>query len=242
MPLCNKSGESWNKCTEEYSIYPELTRPVFPVMPQKNSHSGPGRPKDPAKREAILSAAKSLFLQRGFEGCSMDAIATDAGVSKLTVYSHFSDKETLFSEVVKSKCKEELPELLFDLSGETPINETLCDIGRAFFDLVMSPETIEMHRVMIAGANKDPRLSRLFFEAGPQRVLREMEHLLLSAQERGLLSLPDLPLAAEQFFTLIKGSHHFRTLLGCCEPMDEEETDRHVRQSVELFLKAYQRA
>ena len=61
----------------------------------------------------------------------MDAIATDAGYQTHCLQP-FSDKETLFSEVVKSKCKEELPELLFDLSGETPINETLCDIGRAF--------------------------------------------------------------------------------------------------------------
>ena len=103
----------------------------------------------------------------------------------------------------------------------------------------MSPETIEMHRVMIAGANKDPAIP-VVFEAGPQRVLREMEHLLLSAQERGCCPCQIFPWQPSNF-TLIKGSHHFRTLLGCCEPMDEEETDRHVRQSVELFLKAYQR-
>ena len=55
---------------------------------------GPGRPKDPAKRLAILEAAKRLFMQNGYDGSSMDAIAAEAGVSKLTVYSHFTDKET----------------------------------------------------------------------------------------------------------------------------------------------------
>ena len=49
--------------------------------------SGPGRPKDLAKREAILEAAKCLFLRHGYAGSSMDAIAAHAGVSKLTVYS-----------------------------------------------------------------------------------------------------------------------------------------------------------
>ena len=77
--------------------------------------TGPGRPKDQAKRLAILEAAKTLFMRNGYEGSSMDAIAAEAGVSKLTVYNHFTDKETLFSAAVKSKCEEQLPELFFDL-------------------------------------------------------------------------------------------------------------------------------
>ncbi|MQT72625.1 TetR family transcriptional regulator, partial [Pseudomonas sp. FSL R10-0071] len=59
-----------------------------------------GRPKDMAKRQAILDAAKSLFLTHGYANTSMDAVATLAGVSKLTVYSHFTDKETLFSSAI----------------------------------------------------------------------------------------------------------------------------------------------
>ena len=54
--------------------------------------AGPGRPKDPGKRAAILDAAKRLFVSQGFERVSMDQIAAEAGVSKLTVYSHFGDK------------------------------------------------------------------------------------------------------------------------------------------------------
>src|SRR5690606_22208157 len=57
--------------------------------------ASPGRPKDLAKRAAILQAAERMFLQHGFEGVSMDQIAAAAGVSKLTVYSHFGDKDAL---------------------------------------------------------------------------------------------------------------------------------------------------
>ena len=62
--------------------------------------AGPGRPKDLGKRAAILDAAKRLFIQSGFDGTSMDQIATEAGVSKLTVYSHFGDKESLFLSLI----------------------------------------------------------------------------------------------------------------------------------------------
>ncbi|WP_330970248.1 TetR/AcrR family transcriptional regulator, partial [Lysobacter sp. A3-1-A15] len=72
-------------------------KPVDPDRPGQAKPAGPGRPKDLAKRAAILDAAKSMFTQYGFGGASMDQIAAEAGVSKLTVYSHFGDKETLFA-------------------------------------------------------------------------------------------------------------------------------------------------
>lgn len=75
---------------------------------------GPGRPKDLAKREAILEAAKALFLSLGYANTSMDAVAAAAGVSKLTVYSHFTDKQTLFCSAVMATCQIQLPDLLFE--------------------------------------------------------------------------------------------------------------------------------
>ena len=70
---------------------------------------GPGRPKDLEKRAAILEAAMALFPERGYEGVSMDAIAQQAGVSKLTVYNHFADKEALFAAAVITCCEQQLP-------------------------------------------------------------------------------------------------------------------------------------
>ena len=75
---------------------PQVTSPpaTAPAKP-----AGPGRPKDPGKRAAILDAAKRMFVSHGFERVSMDQIAAEAGVSKLTVYSHFGDKDRLFARV-----------------------------------------------------------------------------------------------------------------------------------------------
>src|SRR5215208_6812069 len=58
------------------------------------------------KRAAILEAATTLFLRHGYRGTSMDEIAATAGVSKQTVYKHFADKESLFSEIVVSTVEE----------------------------------------------------------------------------------------------------------------------------------------
>ncbi|HLA29904.1 MAG TPA: TetR/AcrR family transcriptional regulator [Pseudomonas sp.] len=201
--------------------------------------SGPGRPKDLAKRQAILEAAKTLFLSNGYDGSSMDAIAAEAGVSKLTVYSHFTDKEKLFAAAVKSKCEEQLPELLFELSEDAPIDSLLLDIGRGFNTLINSRESVELHRVMVSLAAQDSKLSKMFYDAGPQRLLDEMAHLLRQADQAGKLRIGDPQSAADQFFCLIKGGANFRLLIGCCEPLQGEEAELHVQESVAMFLRAY---
>ncbi|QLC74142.1 TetR/AcrR family transcriptional regulator [Pseudomonas sp. LPB0260] len=201
--------------------------------------SGPGRPKDLAKRQAILDAAKNLFLRHGYDGSSMDAIAAEAGVSKLTVYSHFTDKETLFSEAVKAKCQEQLPELLFELADDAPLESVLLNIARGFHALINSRESIELHRVMVSLGAQDPKLSRVFYEAGPQRVLQEMEHLLRQAQRAGKLRIDDPLEAADQFFCLVKGGANFRLLIGCGEAQQGAVAEQHVRNVVAMFMRAY---
>ena len=57
-------------------------------------------PLSQAKREQILAAAQRLFLERGFERTSMEAIREHAGVSKPTLYNHYSSKEVLFADVI----------------------------------------------------------------------------------------------------------------------------------------------
>ena len=201
--------------------------------------NGPGRPKDLAKRQAILDAAKTLFLSHGYANTSMDAVAAEAGVSKLTVYSHFNDKETLFSAAVMAKCEEQLPPLFFELPAGIAVENVLLNIARGFHQLINSDESVNLHRLIMALGSQDPKLSLIFFEAGPQRMVQGMERLLTQIHDSGALSI-DLPRnAAEHFFCLIKGAGNFRLLYGCGEPLGEEASESHVREVVGLFMRAY---
>lgn len=53
------------------------------------------------KAEKILNTTVKLFLQNGIKKVTMDDIAEQAMVSKVTVYKYFSDKDTLYYEVGK---------------------------------------------------------------------------------------------------------------------------------------------
>lgn len=209
-------------------------------MPDPSSlPASPGRPKDPAKRAAILAAAKCLFLRYGYAGSSMDAIAAHAGVSKLTVYSHFTDKETLFCAAVKAECEEQLPELLFELPDGAPLEGVLLEIARGFCRLINSAESVALHRLMISQGAQDPQLAKTFYEAGPQPLLAGMERLLSKADSNGQLRIEAPQVAADQFLSLLKGCANFRLLIGCSAAQTEAQQQQHAEAAVQTFLRAY---
>jgi TetR/AcrR family transcriptional repressor of mexJK operon len=201
--------------------------------------AGPGRPKDLEKRAAILEAAKDLFTERGYAGVSMDAIAQAAGVSKLTVYNHFEDKQALFLAAVKSKCEQQLPHEIFDTPLAGSMREQLVAIGRPFVALMSSREAVQLLRTLVTEGRENPALSGLFYEAGPRRTLEEFTAFLHARQSAGQLVVPDVPRAAAHFFNLLKGEIHKRLLIGLGEAPDAAEIEAHVDSVVDLFLRAY---
>ncbi|MFD0727493.1 TetR/AcrR family transcriptional regulator [Lysobacter brunescens] len=213
------------------------TSPV--PVPDAGRGAGPGRPKDLGKRAAILDAAKRLFSTHGFDGVSMDQIATDAGVSKLTVYSHFGDKDSLFGAAVRAKCEEQLPPELFLVGLEGNLREQITAIARAFFALVTSEEAVAMHRMMMVPGTGDAHVRELFWQAGPQRVKEGFAAFLRDEVAQGALDIPDIERAASQFLCLLKGELHMQMMCGLCCTLAGEDVEAHIHATVDLFLRAY---
>lgn len=205
----------------------------------KSSGPGPGRPKDLEKRAAILAAAARLFIERGYEATSMDAVAADAGVSKLTVYNHFTDKEKLFREAVVFVAEKYVPHEVFEPDPEDAIRDQLLAIGRALSVLVHSPESEAVHRMMAADARLSGELGPTFYEAGPRRLLDRFRDFLRAAIAARQLEIPDPARAAEHFVVLLKGEAMNRLLWGCPGYCSHADSDAHVASVVDLFLRAY---
>ncbi len=199
----------------------------------------PGRPKDMEKRAAILESAMTLFPARGYDGVSVDAIAQAAGVSKLTVYSHFADKDALFGAAVTECCTQLLPRGLFEPAPDADVRAALTRIGQAFTDLMLDERAVSLHRVMVAQAGQGSRLAEIFFATGPNVALQEMETFLRAAHAAGTLRVDEPAQAAGHFFCLLKGVRHMRILVGLCVLPDAAERDAHVADVVDLFLRAY---
>lgn len=198
-----------------------------------------GRPKDPAKRHAILDAAKRLFAQNGLAATSMEAISAAAGVSKLTLYSHFRRKEDLFQAAVIAKCSEHSPPESFEMKAGEPLRARLTAIAQGFLKLVLSEDAVNLYRMMATDARADGKLGKLFYAAGPQRTLDQFSHLLIAAHKAGELQVDDPQRAAGHFFCLLKGTQHLRLLMGERAAPRGAELRAHIDDAVDVFLRAY---
>lgn len=214
-----------------------MTLPAALAKTAKPKPGAPGRPKDPVKGAAILEAAKRLFVEQGFEGASMDAIAAEAGVSKLTVYSHFGDKETLFAEVCRAYCEQQLPTSMFVDCADVPLRDCLRQIGTAFVAMVMAPEAIAGHRILCTPQVAETHVAHVFWESGPARVQQAFADLLAQRVAAGELDIDDVARAASQFLVLLKGDVHARLVFGCSAATCNAQAQ--VEAAVDMFLRAY---
>lgn len=203
---------------------------------------GPGRPKDMEKRAAILAAAKALFISNAFAGTSMDAIAADAGVSKLTVYSHFGDKDNLFREVIRSHMQDVLPEETYVFEPDVDIRELLLRVALKHAHLDCNAETVGTFRAILSDCRQgNPRYGRLIWEEAASRTHGLVEGMLQQAVDVGKLQIDDVPRAGMQFLALIKGNLMMRQMFGCtdCPQSYLEEIGTTAHAGVDTFLRAF---
>jgi AcrR family transcriptional regulator len=190
------------------------------------------------KAEAILSAAERAFLAGGFGAVSMDAIAREAGVSKATVYAHFANKEELFGAVIAAVSERFGGFTALELDPGD-IERSLTTIAHRFLDLVLSPESIAVNRIIIGEVTRFPVLGSVFWEAGPARIRTRIEEFLGRAVAAGSLTIGDARLAAEQFVSLVRGEIHLRRLLRLGAESDAAGLAAAADRAVETFLRAF---
>ncbi|GLY26946.1 TetR/AcrR family transcriptional regulator [Kineosporia sp. NBRC 101731] len=195
------------------------------------------------KRE-ILDAAAPIFGEEGYERASIDAIATRAGVSKPTVYSHFGGKEQLFRESVADSAQQQNEASLsaisqLDCSGDD-WREGLYRLGLALADFSLSPCSVFLDRLITAEIGRDPEI----FTMVQTRAVRPMHEALAGRLamlgNAGRLQVADPVKAARQFVVLVNAELPGLTALGTLR-ITAETFETSVRDGVDTFLRAYAR-
>ncbi|MFP3914018.1 MAG: TetR/AcrR family transcriptional regulator [Actinomycetota bacterium] len=194
------------------------------------------------KRSAILEAAETVFLDNGYVGASMDEIAALAAVSKQTVYKHFGDKETLFTEVVTTivnRASDPVHDEVQELAGTGDVEADLRDLARRQLERVMTSTIMRLRRLVIGEVNRFPELARTFYQKGPGRTIATLAEALEELSRRGVLHIEDPALAAEHLNWAFMATPLHRAMFLGEDEVSPGDLDRYAREGVTLFMARY---
>lgn len=193
------------------------------------------------KHRAILAAATEAFLEAGYGAATMDDIAARARVSKQTIYHHFGSKEFLFAAMIEDRCENFLQPIAQVETDSGDLAGTLRRLGVAFLEKALTPDSLALHRLIVAESSRFPELGRLSYESGAKRITERLARYLKAHAGRNGLSISDPELAAEQFFGALLGFLQITAIL-CNDPgVSAARIDRHVEYAVAVFIKGHRR-
>lgn len=191
------------------------------------------------KKQAILNAATDLFIERGYNGVSVDAIVRKVGGSKSNIYNYFGGKEGLFCAIVEDLSLQILSPLQEANIDDLPPREALTAIGKRAMSVVLSDRAVALLRIVIAQNQQFPELGHLFFNTGPRRNCDCLAEYIEIQQQKGMLKPCDSQRAAKQFVGMFLGVNQMQRILGITAAPSEEEIASIVDDAVTTFLEGY---
>ncbi|MDA0563345.1 TetR/AcrR family transcriptional regulator [Streptomonospora sp. S1-112] len=190
------------------------------------------------KREAIISAATELFLDRGYDGTSLARIAEAAGVSKSTLFKQFPTKAALFEAIVTESWQRGAA----DTTARPPAGDLrsgLSAIGHRYADLIGQPRMASLFRIVIAELPRFPELGRMQFQLGKMPYFAAVQQYLESEHDAGNAEVLDAESAANQFLGMIANYVLWPRLLLTDWNPAASDIHNAVEEAVQTMLARY---
>ncbi|MBT6099002.1 MAG: alpha/beta fold hydrolase [Marinovum sp.] len=188
------------------------------------------------KRERIRQAAHDEFCENGFDGASMDRIATRAIVSKPTLYQYFDDKNGLFKAVLDAGRNQMVTPLM---AKDVALVDRLWQFAWIYAEIVLRPDLLSLARLMLGEAQRRPESAIAYHENGPGRALEGLIEFVESAAQDGHLEVDAADLAAQDLWSLILSGTRDHCLHYVEYRPSEAELTRSIGHGLRVFLKAY---
>ena len=192
----------------------------------------------------ILDAARKVFLERGFEGASIDEIAEVARSGKPTIYARFHGKRALFTAVVTRDVLSRITEFKAEVPTGATVEERLISAASTLMHWGLESDRIALMRLAIAEARRFPDLAstvgRTARELSTNLGVRLLGELSQSTKLGALPAFgPERLVTTARFFLdLVAVPMLLRALYEVSLKTLDKEIDAHVARSVAFFLAA----
>ena len=206
----------------------------------KHAGGRPTREEAARREERLLDVATAMFLDNGYDGTSMDAIAAASGTGKPSLYARYGEKRALFLAVLRHSVERwarDLAEL-----GPCPqrplrladLEPLLVAVGRHILERSITPECVALKRVLTSQAGQFPELAATLQDAGWGAIVRHVAALLRQAVDFERSAVGDAELAADLFLSLVLGRLSHEALIGI--EVDRSAIGGRIAAAVKVFL------
>ncbi|EGH04918.1 MULTISPECIES: TetR/AcrR family transcriptional regulator [Pseudomonas syringae group genomosp. 2] len=197
-----------------------------------------------ARREAIIDAAASVFLEMGYERASMNEVTKRMGGSKATIYSYFPSKEELFIAVVNRVANAHLAEAVSELAisvdkdtdAELDLRTLFTRFGeRMLMVLINDDSALAVYRMVVAESGHS-NIGTMFYDSGPREFLKTVTTLMNAAMQRGQLRTTDPHIAALQLTSLLTAETDIRLYQQTPARLSVEQIQSMVKRAIDTFM------
>lgn len=196
-----------------------------------------GRPSPDAAAQIdreILSAARQVFFEHGYERTSMAMIIKAAHVSKTTLYARYATKEDLFTATVQLTIDLiQIRQLAPEQQIEHDLVSGLITYARDVIVMAISPLWANYERMVYAEGTRLPELSRLIAERFDLNV-RKVANFVTECAERDGMTCRDPEAVGTVLITAIRGFCTVVVLRG--EQPDAEACEAFARKLVNVLI------
>ncbi|MDB5648892.1 MAG: putative Transcriptional regulator TetR [Hyphomicrobiales bacterium] len=190
-------------------------------------------------REAIMIAAGDMFLNCGFAGTNLEAIAERAGVSRQTIYNGFASKDDLFHAICSDLVDEIIAPISRAVQDEADLRDSLVTIGENLLGTALRPKSLAIYRLVVTEAARFPDLGRSLYATGPGRAVAELAAYFRAEAARGRLRIEQPEMAAELFFGMLNGHNQLRALMGVAPRLSPARRRVLAEGVTDTFLRAF---
>jgi len=186
------------------------------------------------KRRAILDAARPIFLREGWAGATLDRVAAESGISKMTVYRHFSNKDDLFQALVETMCEamrgeaESAPHATDEMLPADRLRRE----AEGFTVALVRPDALALYRVIVADGWRFPALARNFERSG-LAVLRKRVASILSQLD---FAEDERARRASSFIAIALGDAYLEAAIGLDDPTRGKRFADQIAAAVRFAL------
>jgi AcrR family transcriptional regulator len=199
------------------------------------------RLKPKAKEQEVLDVATEYFLQHGYRGASINAMARSSGISKESIYRYFSSKQQLFEAVIGRELIEYRRSLhrLDATLRSMDLRSALIMVAETILAIITTDRTQALRRLIFDEATRSPEVGQHYYKIGPGQAYTVLENVLETHAHQSDFDIPTL---ARHFTALLSWRITLERELAVRSAPTPQEITELAAPLVDDFMKAFLRS